>query len=274
MKVEQPLNIEIANRTSRFGIYVNELEFPDLHTQLVHSFVKQTSLGDKHLLIRNTFRFVDSPVVFALKELLVILKLMAQFNRPQNRAYTPYAVDSLGDGSKNELTTVKGSYQNPAYENSELAHQYEDPFRLAETVLSSAGPRRKRNELYEPTELNKSEEQEHYNDVDLVGDSWLSRLILFLILVVSFVSLLLVVLIILGKVGPSCSCNEGTEQGKVFCSVRSSFSVCPLCFSSLIMREKFETFLEPLHSYKRSSLLTAYIEQVVALCQRLYGPLR
>ena len=181
---------------------------------LVHSFVKQTSLGDKHLLIRNTFRFVDSLVVFALKGLSIFRKLMAQRNRPQNRAYTPYAVDSLGDGSKNELTTFKGSYQNPAYENSELAHQYEDPSRLAETVLSNTGPRRKRNDLYEPTELRTSEELENYNDADLVGDSWMSRLILFLILVVSLTSLLLVVLIILGKVGPSCSCSKDSDQGK------------------------------------------------------------
>ena len=139
---------------------------------------------------------------------------MAQPNRSQNRAFTPYAVDSLGDGSSNEQTTLKGSYQNPAYENSEFAHQYEDPSRLAENILSSTGGRRKRNELYEPTELKKSEEQENYNDADQVGESWLSRLILFLILIVSLISLLLVVLIIAGKIGPSCSCNEDAEQGK------------------------------------------------------------
>ena len=139
---------------------------------------------------------------------------MAQPNRSENRAYTPYAVDSFGDGSRNELTTFKGSYQNPAYENSEIAHQYEDPSHLAEKVLRSTGARRKRNELYEPTEVNKPNEQENYSDADLVGESWLSRLILFLILVVSLASLLLVILIILGKIGPSCSCSEGGEQGK------------------------------------------------------------
>jgi len=149
---------------------------------------------------------------------------MAQHNRLQNRPYTPYAVDSLGDGSRNELTTFKGSYQNPAYENSEIAHQYEDPSRLAEKVLSNTGARRKRNELYEPTELKKSDEEENYSDADQVGDSWLSRLILFLILVVSLASLLLVVLIILGKVGPSCSCNADTEQGRaVFQLIFSKF---------------------------------------------------
>ena len=140
---------------------------------------------------------------------------MAQPNRSQNRAFTPYAVDSLDDGSRNEQTTLKGSYQNPAYENSEFAHQYEDPSRFAERVISNTGARRKRNELYEPTELKKPEEQENYSDADQVGESWLSRLILILILVVSLASLLLVLLIALGKIGPSCSsCNEDAEQGK------------------------------------------------------------
>ncbi|KAJ7370670.1 hypothetical protein OS493_030785 [Desmophyllum pertusum] len=143
---------------------------------------------------------------------------MAENGRSQNRAYSPYAVDSLEDGPKHELSTFKSSYQNPAYENSEIAHQYEDPSRLVDTIsLRNTGPRRKRNELYEPTELRKHAEQEtkseDYNEaVDLTGDSWLSRLILFLILVVSLTSLLLVVLIILGKVGPSCSCNKNAAQ--------------------------------------------------------------
>ena len=166
---------------------------------------------------------------------------MAQHHRQQNRAYTPYAVDSLGDGSRNEPTTFKGSFQNPAYENSEISHQYEDPSRLTEQVLSTRGARRKRNELYEPTELKKSDEQENYSDADLVGDSWLSRLILFLILIVSLASLLLVVLITLGKVGPNCSCNADTEQGKAVFQLHF-LKICSLCFSSLVTREKFETF--------------------------------
>lgn len=161
---------------------------------------------------------------------------MAQMNRPQNRAFSPYAVDSLGDGSKRELTTFKGSYQNPAYENAEVAHQYEDPSRLVETNFThtgpSTGPRRKRNELYEPTDLRKPAEQEtdseNYTEADFGGDSWLSRLILFLILVVSLTSLLLVVLIILGKVGPSCSCTKNGDEGKV--NIISFFKVCTLLF--------------------------------------------
>lgn len=168
---------------------------------------------------------------------------MAQNGRPQNRAYSPYAVDSpvvpprdsssfkpgvyqnnaysnLGytqsqeDVSRLRPSSTKGNYLNPAYENSELSHQYEDPSHLVARSAASTGPRRKRNELYEPTEINKG--QETNDDVvseSVGGDSWLSRLILFLILMVSLTSLILVALIIIGKVGPVCSsCNE--EEGE------------------------------------------------------------
>lgn len=139
-------------------------------------------------------------------------------NRPKPRAFSPYAVDSVEDGSGGqELSSFKGSYQNPAYENcGDLSHQYEDPTRLLEVQSINRGARRKRNELYEPTELRKPTEPEEegvdYNEADIGGDSLLSRLILFLILIVSLVSLLMVVLIILGKVGPSCSCKKNSAQ--------------------------------------------------------------
>ncbi|XP_022786229.1 macrophage scavenger receptor types I and II-like isoform X4 [Stylophora pistillata] len=132
-----------------------------------------------------------------------------------NRVFSPYAVDNVEDGSGGrELGTFKSSYQNPAYENcGDLSHEYEDPTRL---LAVKTGPRRKRNELYEPTELKKTEEQEEekvdYNEADYGGDSWLSRVILFLILMVSLASLLMVILIILGKVGPSCSCDKNSAQ--------------------------------------------------------------
>ena len=169
---------------------------------------------------------------------------MTHNGRSINREYSPYAVDSLEDLSKEsssfkgshpnnsyqnlgltrsqedlskQASTSKGSYQNPAYENSEISHQYEDPAYLVAAASASTGPRKKRNELYEPTDL-KSKDQEanndDYND-EIGGDTWLSRLILFLILMVSLASLLLVVLIMLGKVGTSCSsCNE-EAQGEV-----------------------------------------------------------
>lgn len=149
---------------------------------------------------------------------------MAQLNRPQNRAYSPYTVDVWVDGPKRELSTFKNSYPNPAYENSELTHQYEEPPRLVETIAISTRPskepRRSLNELYVPNDLRKTADQEtvndNYHEADVVGgDSWLNRLVLFLILVVSLTSLVLVVLVIFGKIGPSCSCTKNGEQGKV-----------------------------------------------------------
>jgi len=173
---------------------------------------------------------------------------MAQNGRPKNRAYSPYAVDSLEPTelskdqsnfngsqinsaysnlnlaqsqeniSRNPVNTFKGSYQNPAYENAEVAHQYEDPSHLVgANPAPSTGPRRKRNLLYEPTDINRTDDEQVGKDdfgEEVGGDSWLSRLILFLILMISLTSLLLVVLIVVGKVGPSCnSCSE--EKGEV-----------------------------------------------------------
>ena len=158
---------------------------------------------------------------------------MAKPNWLQNRAYTPHAVDSLSDGSRtDELTALKGSYQNSTYENSKIVHRYEDPSPPAEKVLSSRGRARR---------LKKSDERENYSDADFVGDPWLSRLILFLILAVSLTSLLLVVIITLSKVEPSCSCNEDAQQGKSVFRL-DLLKVCSLCFSCLVIREKFETF--------------------------------
>ena len=168
---------------------------------------------------------------------------MAQNGHPQDRVYSPYAVDSpvvpprdsssikprvyqnnaysnlayaksQEDVSKLRPSSTKGNYLNPAYENSELSHQYEDPSHLVAGNTASTGPRRKRNELYEPTEINKGQETNDDEVSESVGgDSWISRLILFLILMVSLTSLILVALIINGKVGPVCSsCNE--EEGE------------------------------------------------------------
>ena len=174
---------------------------------------------------------------------------MAQNSRPPNRAYSPYAVDSLEDLSKEpssfsgsypngaysnlglrqsrenisrNTSTFKGNYQNPSYENAEAAHQYEDPSHLT-APPPSTGPRRKRNEMYEPTEIQMTKQEAESDDFNeyTVGDSWLSRLILFLILMISLASLLLVVLIILGEIGPSCSACSEDQQGMIFSNCHS-----------------------------------------------------
>ena len=168
-------------------------------------------------------------------------------DRPQNRAYSPYTVGSPEVGSRNSnalprsylnlayensgvaqshetddvtnrSTFKEGDVPRSLYENSKLEHQYEDPFKLvickSAWSSESSGPKRKDNTLYQSTELKKQgtvRESTSTGDcgVEMSRDSWISRLILFLILMVSLTSLVLVVLIIIGKLGPSCC--SGTQ---------------------------------------------------------------
>lgn len=189
---------------------------------------------------------------------------MAQNGRPINRAYSPYAVDSLEDLSKEpnsfsggyqngaysnlglrqsrenisrNPSTFKGGYQNPSYENSEAAHQYEDPSHLT-IPPPSTGPRRKRNEMYEPTEIQQTKQEAENDDFSeyTVGDSWLSRLILFLILMISLVSLLLVVMITLGKLGPGCSACSEEQQGMILSNCHSKVYLTVFCYFTLYVQ--------------------------------------
>ena len=261
-------NIELTNPTSRFCKYVNGLcswirVLLDLHTHLlIHSW-------SKHRWAKNACWYVTPSDFFIAWSCLlwssyrIILKLMAKPNWLQNCAYTPHAVDNLGDGSRtDELTAFKGSYQNSAYENSKIAHRYEDPSPLAEKVLSSRGRARR---------LRKSDERENYNDADFVGDPWLSRLILFLILAVSLTSLLLVVLITLSKVEPGCSCNEEAEQGKSVFRL-DLLKVGSLCSSSLVIRKKFETFFTTSAFLQERMIVYNSFGQFIVLCHsEIYG---
>ncbi|KAK2567317.1 hypothetical protein P5673_008111 [Acropora cervicornis] len=124
----------------------------------------------------------------------------------------PYAVDN-------------GNYANPSYENTEFSdpHTYDDPtFLTVSAKAANTGGRRKRNELYEPTELKavdgsagKADTEKDDYPKEISDDSWLSRLVLFLILLISLTSLLLVALIIQGQIGTGCSsqCNEEPAAG-------------------------------------------------------------
>lgn len=113
---------------------------------------------------------------------------------------------------------------NPFYGDSEighLQHHYDDPSPLVPCrsawTSESAGPRRKANKLYETAEMKKNAHESWKNRQDtrnfIAGDSCLSRLILFLILMVSLTSLTLVVLVILGELPTRC-CKE--IQGENF----------------------------------------------------------
>ena len=113
---------------------------------------------------------------------------------------------------------------NPFYGDSEighLQHHYDEPSSLVPCrsawTSESAGPRRKANKLYETAEMKenarKSWKNRQCTSNFIAGDSCLSRLILFLILMVSLTSLALVVLVILGEL-PTRFCKE--IQGENF----------------------------------------------------------
>ena len=89
---------------------------------------------------------------------------------------------------------------------------------------AKTGPRKKTNDVYEPTRPlpHRVRQNTECSDDSMSStmssdalpvkkDTCLSKLILFLILAVSVVALALVVLIILGKMGPTakCSCTQG-----------------------------------------------------------------
>ena len=174
---------------------------------------------------------------------------MAQNDLPQNRAYSRYTDGSLDIASRNS-DNIARSYLNPAYENSriaqssdeilrvpstfkpdcyvlesmnkapELEHQYDDPSNLvickSAWISTNSGPKRKSNSLYESSETKRTVPEPTdgvCTRCENNSSSWISRLILFMILMISLASLLLVVLVILGKLGPSC-CNK--TQGEVF----------------------------------------------------------
>ena len=154
-------NIELTNPTSRFCKYVNGMcswirVLLDLHTHLLfHSW-------SKHRWAKNACWYVTpSDFVIAWSCLLwssyrIILKLMAKPNWLQNRAYTPHAIDSLGDGSRtDELTALKGSYQNSAYENFKNCGPIRRPFSPCREGFKQQRPSSKTKEVGRARELQR-----------------------------------------------------------------------------------------------------------------------
>lgn len=157
----------------------------------------------------------------------------------QNGAYSNLGyAQSQENLSRNPVSTFKGNYENPSYENTEFSdpHTYDDPTLLTVSAKAvNTGGRRKRNELYEPTELKavdgsaeKADAEKDGYPKEISDDSWLSRLVLFLILLISLTSLLLVALIIQGQIGTACSsqCNE-EPGGCFFIEILSVFYAFP-----------------------------------------------
>ena len=156
----------------------------------------------------------------------------------QNRVFNP---SGLALPSTQIRIEVKDDcrYFNPSFENLATSdpadkHQYEDPTYLRNQILTNSngsGSRRKRNEVYESctstsdlstqrrsyfhrsrhTDTECSEDSTTSTYVNLTRDSCISRFVLFLVLAVSVISLLLVILMMSGILGPSCRCNHKSK---------------------------------------------------------------
>lgn len=148
------------------------------------------------------------------------------------RDFSPYAVD----GCDVRFESPRASHSNtslltkqPRDFDEEKGHQYEDPAILSDQVrvLQEEGkrPRKRFNDMYEPhiplknlkdLRVRRTTDESVSSDLSdtYTRESCLNRCILFFVLLTSVTALILVVLLMLGKVGPSvkrCVCN--TEQG-------------------------------------------------------------
>ncbi|XP_068683769.1 uncharacterized protein [Montipora foliosa] len=108
-------------------------------------------------------------------------------------------------------------------------HHYEDPLNLGDQVrvLIEEGkkPRKRYNDMYEPhiplkdLRVNRAQEASACSDLSetYIRESCLNRCILFFVLLTSVTALILIVLMMLGKIGPvidRCSCVQ-KEQGSL-----------------------------------------------------------
>ena len=108
-------------------------------------------------------------------------------------------------------------------------HHYEDPANLRDQVRAiqeeGKGPRKRYNDMYEPhiplkdLRVNRAREASVCSELSdtFTRESCLNRCILFFVLLTSVTALVLVVLIMLGKIGPvvsGCSCVH-KERGSL-----------------------------------------------------------
>ena len=154
------------------------------------------------------------------------------------RDFSPYAVD----GFDVRFESPRSSHSNaslltkeqPRNFDEEKGHQYEDPTILSDQVRvlqeEEKRPRKRFNDMYEPhiplknlkdLRVRRTTDESISSDLSDTStrESCLNRCILFFVLLTSITALILVVLLMLGKVGPSadrCVCNaeQGNTKGK------------------------------------------------------------
>jgi hypothetical protein len=140
----------------------------------------------------------------------------------KNPVFSPYAIDE----AEVPFPSTNNGIANPAYENcsadKDPSHHYENPGNLQ----PGASQRQKTNQLYESVgpQQNTKKYQEQESDVysSAKRDARLHCIILFVILLISIVALMLVIFIILGKLGPSCSCSSKSAGRVWFLSIYPS----------------------------------------------------
>ncbi|XP_020909402.1 macrophage scavenger receptor types I and II [Exaiptasia diaphana] len=132
----------------------------------------------------------------------------------RNPTFSPYAVDSPPDSVS---TAYSRGHDNRAYENSFPEHKT-DPssHTYAELPGLQNGNSRRRvaNPIYDSADPYTGHSTKYQEEpVQPYKESKLGCVLLFVILLISIAALVLVVMIILGKLGPACSCeNTGSPS--------------------------------------------------------------
>ena len=163
------------------------------------------------------------------------------------RDCSPYAVDGCDvrfESRQSSHSNTSLLTKKPQDFDEEKGHQYEDPTILSDQVrvLQEEGkrPRKRFNDMYEPhiplknlkdLRVRRTTDESVSSDLSdtYTRESCLNRCILFFVLLTSVTALILVVLLMFGKVGPSvdgCLCNAEQGDTKGERALKTMRSVC------------------------------------------------
>lgn len=123
----------------------------------------------------------------------------------RNPTFSPYAVDDPPDSVTSAFSR---GLDNRAYENfpehkTDLSHTYAE----LPALQNGNSRRRAANPIYDTADPYTSTKYQE-EPVQPYKESKLGCVLLFVILLISIAALVLVVMIILGKLGPACSCDN------------------------------------------------------------------
>ncbi|XP_032238424.2 uncharacterized protein LOC5513022 isoform X2 [Nematostella vectensis] len=151
-----------------------------------------------------------------------------RFGYPNNRPEVHFVPNPSLSSNQRLLTPSMTSSMFDGDQTGMEDHNYEDPARMAQQSLTNGhtGPRRKANNIYEPSTLALRPLKNAPNCVRNMSTSDESlttgftynsreplchRVVLYIVLLLSLTASVLVVLMILGILGPSCHCNNRTN---------------------------------------------------------------